>query len=145
MSLRKISTNHCWSYRKLLLSIMILKFIEGNYLRKQVEAIKELADYVTQLKNVGTWHGEWHFDCSQKFWSHWPDWEWSCFSLLLAIQVIHLNYKYITSMYMCNMHVWVICCIELLLSVCYLSPLVNPTINQWLSVIFMSLEWQRNS
>jgi len=33
---------------------MILKFIEGNYLRKQVEAIKELADYVTQLKNVGT-------------------------------------------------------------------------------------------
>ena len=37
-------------------------FLEGNYLQEQVEAIKELGDYVTQLKKVGNGHGEWHFD-----------------------------------------------------------------------------------
>ena len=37
-------------------------FLEGNYLQEQVEAIKELGDYVTNLKRLGTGHGEWHFD-----------------------------------------------------------------------------------
>jgi len=37
-------------------------FIKVNYLREQVEAIKELGDYITNLKRLGTGHGEWHFD-----------------------------------------------------------------------------------
>jgi len=41
-------------------------FIEGNYLHERVETIKKLGDYVTQLKDVGTGHGEWHFDRSLK-------------------------------------------------------------------------------
>nr|QSX72262.1 ferritin 2 [Halisarca dujardinii] len=36
-------------------------FIEANYLTEQTQAIKQLGDYVTQLKKVGTGHGEWHF------------------------------------------------------------------------------------
>ena len=37
-------------------------FLAGNYLREQVEAIKELGEYVTNLKKLGPGHGEWHFD-----------------------------------------------------------------------------------
>merc|ERR1711893_89570 len=37
-------------------------FIEANYLTEQVEAIKELSDYVTNLKRVGTGLGEYIFD-----------------------------------------------------------------------------------
>ena len=36
-------------------------FVEG-YLSHQVEAIKKAADYVAQLKRVGTPHGVYHFD-----------------------------------------------------------------------------------
>jgi len=37
-------------------------FIESNYLTEQVEAIKTLADYVTNLKRVGPGLGEYLFD-----------------------------------------------------------------------------------
>jgi len=37
-------------------------FIENHYLTEQVEAIKQLADYVTNLKRVGTGLGEFIFD-----------------------------------------------------------------------------------
>lgn len=37
-------------------------FIEANYLTEQTEAIKELSDYVTQLKRCGTGLGEYLFD-----------------------------------------------------------------------------------
>lgn len=37
-------------------------FIEQNYLTEQVEAIKELGDYITNLKRVGTGLGEYMFD-----------------------------------------------------------------------------------
>lgn len=37
-------------------------FIESNYLTEQTEAIKELSDYVTNLKRVGTGLGEYIFD-----------------------------------------------------------------------------------
>ena len=37
-------------------------FIEGNFLHEQVEAIKELGGYITNLKRVGPGHGEYHFD-----------------------------------------------------------------------------------
>jgi len=37
-------------------------FIEGNFLTEQVEAIKELSDYITQLKHVGPGLGEHMFD-----------------------------------------------------------------------------------
>lgn len=37
-------------------------FIEGKFLHEQVDAIKMLAGYVTNLKRVGSGHGEYHFD-----------------------------------------------------------------------------------
>lgn len=37
-------------------------FLEANYLTEQTEAIKELSDYVTNLKRVGSGFGEYMFD-----------------------------------------------------------------------------------
>jgi ferritin heavy chain len=37
-------------------------FLEGEYLKEQVESIKELSDYVTNLKRVGPGLGEYLFD-----------------------------------------------------------------------------------
>ncbi|CAI9768397.1 unnamed protein product [Fraxinus pennsylvanica] len=37
-------------------------FIQTEYLQEQVEAIKKVAEYVTQLRMVGKGHGVWHFD-----------------------------------------------------------------------------------
>ena len=37
-------------------------FIEGQYLQEQVEAIKKIADHITNLKRVGSGLGEYMFD-----------------------------------------------------------------------------------
>lgn len=37
-------------------------FIEREFLAEQVEAIKKIAEYVSQLRRVGKGHGVWHFD-----------------------------------------------------------------------------------
>lgn len=37
-------------------------FVESEFLGEQVEAIKKISDYVTQLRMVGKGHGVWHFD-----------------------------------------------------------------------------------
>ncbi|KAK2975271.1 hypothetical protein RJ640_010276 [Escallonia rubra] len=37
-------------------------FVESEFLAEQVEAIKKISDYVTQLRRVGKGHGVWHFD-----------------------------------------------------------------------------------
>ncbi|CAA3009022.1 Hypothetical predicted protein [Olea europaea subsp. europaea] len=37
-------------------------FIESEFLEEQVEAIKKIAEYVTQLRMVGKGHGVWHFN-----------------------------------------------------------------------------------
>ena len=37
-------------------------FLESEYLTEQVEAIKKLSDYVTQLRRVGSGLGEYLFD-----------------------------------------------------------------------------------
>lgn len=37
-------------------------FLEGNFLKEQVEAIRELAGYVANLRQVGSGLGEWMFD-----------------------------------------------------------------------------------
>ncbi|XP_054780958.1 ferritin-1, chloroplastic-like [Prosopis cineraria] len=37
-------------------------FIQSEFLREQVEAIEEIANYVAQLRMVGKGHGVWHFD-----------------------------------------------------------------------------------
>ncbi|CAL9220092.1 unnamed protein product, partial [Arabidopsis halleri] len=37
-------------------------FVESEYLEKQVEAIKKISDYISQLRMVGKSHGVWHFD-----------------------------------------------------------------------------------
>ncbi|CAI9779200.1 unnamed protein product [Fraxinus pennsylvanica] len=37
-------------------------FVESEFLEEQVEAIKKIAEYVTQLRMVGKGHGVWHFD-----------------------------------------------------------------------------------
>lgn len=37
-------------------------FLEGEFLAEQVDAIKELGGYITQLERCGKGHGEYHFD-----------------------------------------------------------------------------------
>ncbi|KAJ6871461.1 ferritin [Populus alba x Populus x berolinensis] len=37
-------------------------FIDSVFLKEQVESIKKIAEYVTQLRMVGKGHGVWHFD-----------------------------------------------------------------------------------
>lgn len=37
-------------------------FLEGEYLKEQVDAIKQLSEYITQLKRVGPGLGEFTFD-----------------------------------------------------------------------------------
>lgn len=39
-------------------------FIESEFLVEQVESIKKISEYVTQLRLVGKGHGVWHFDQS---------------------------------------------------------------------------------
>jgi ferritin heavy chain len=46
----------------LFLSLQMSDFIEGEFLQEQVDAIKELGGYITQLERVGAGHGEYHFD-----------------------------------------------------------------------------------
>ncbi|KAL6146252.1 hypothetical protein ACLB2K_056935 [Fragaria x ananassa] len=42
--------------------VQLTDFIESEFLTEQVEAIKKIAEYVTQLRMVGKGHGVWHFD-----------------------------------------------------------------------------------
>lgn len=37
-------------------------YIEGNFLTEQVEAIKQVSEYVAQLRRIGKGHAVWHFD-----------------------------------------------------------------------------------
>lgn len=37
-------------------------FLESEFLEEQVEAIKKIGDYITQMKRAGPGLGEWHFD-----------------------------------------------------------------------------------
>lgn len=37
-------------------------YIEGNFLAEQVQAIKQVSEYVAQLRRIGKGHGIWHFD-----------------------------------------------------------------------------------
>nr|AFX93744.1 ferritin 2 [Ruditapes decussatus] len=37
-------------------------FLESEYLEEQVNAIKEISDRITNIKRVGSGHGEWHYD-----------------------------------------------------------------------------------
>uniref|UniRef100_A0A1D1XKB1 Ferritin n=1 Tax=Anthurium amnicola TaxID=1678845 RepID=A0A1D1XKB1_9ARAE len=42
--------------------VQMAAYIEHEFLWEQVEAIKKMAEYVAQLRRVGTGHGVWHFD-----------------------------------------------------------------------------------
>ncbi|CAA6669293.1 unnamed protein product [Spirodela intermedia] len=42
--------------------VHLADFIESEFLEEQVEAIKKISEYVTQLRMVGKGHGVWHFD-----------------------------------------------------------------------------------
>ena len=39
-------------------------FLEGNFLKEQVESIKQIGDFVTALKRVGPGLGEYQFDAN---------------------------------------------------------------------------------
>nr|GMD90705.1 ferritin-3, chloroplastic-like [Ipomoea batatas] len=47
---------------KLLNLHAMTDFVESEFLEEQVEAIKKISVYVTQLRRVGKGHGVWHFD-----------------------------------------------------------------------------------
>lgn len=42
--------------------VQLQDFVEGEYLSEQVESIKQISEYVAQLRRVGKGHGVWHFD-----------------------------------------------------------------------------------
>lgn len=42
--------------------VQLTDYLEGNFLNEQVEAIKKVSDYVSQLRRVGKGHGVFHFD-----------------------------------------------------------------------------------
>ena len=42
--------------------LQMADFLEAHYLTEQVEAIKEIAGHIRNLKRVGPGHGEYHFD-----------------------------------------------------------------------------------
>ncbi|MQM01843.1 hypothetical protein Taro_034603 [Colocasia esculenta] len=42
--------------------VEMTSYIEHEFLREQVKAIKKMAEYVAQLRRVGQGHGVWHFD-----------------------------------------------------------------------------------
>ncbi|GBN76271.1 Soma ferritin, partial [Araneus ventricosus] len=54
LDLHAIATNHN--------DAQMCDFLESEYLKEQVEAIKELSGYVTNLQRVGTGLGEYMFD-----------------------------------------------------------------------------------
>jgi len=54
LELHKLATNHQDNH--------MTDFLEENYLKEQVESIKELADHVTNLKRVGPGLGEYLYD-----------------------------------------------------------------------------------
>nr|ABI52633.1 ferritin heavy-chain [Argas monolakensis] len=54
LDLHRIATDHS--------DAQLCDFLESEYLKEQVEAIKELSDYVTNLKRVGPGLGEYMFD-----------------------------------------------------------------------------------
>ena len=43
-------------------TLQMADFIESEFLEEQVEAIKQISDYITQLKRVGSGLGEFQFD-----------------------------------------------------------------------------------
>nr|ARU12137.1 ferritin [Conus frigidus]ASF90534.1 ferritin [Conus ebraeus]QFQ61169.1 Ferritin [Conus magus]UMA83327.1 venom-related protein ferritin [Conus judaeus]UMA82394.1 venom-related protein ferritin [Conus ebraeus] len=54
LDLHEVATNHN--------DAQMTDFLEGNYLQEQVRSIKELGDYITNLKRVGPGLGEYMFD-----------------------------------------------------------------------------------
>ena len=54
LDLHKVATSHDDPH--------MTDFLEENYLEEQVESIKQIASYVTQLKRAGTGLGEYMFD-----------------------------------------------------------------------------------
>lgn len=54
LELHRICDNHK--------DVQMCDFLEGEFLKEQVEAIKELSDYITNLKRVGSGLGEYMFD-----------------------------------------------------------------------------------
>ncbi|RZC86268.1 hypothetical protein C5167_007454 [Papaver somniferum] len=42
--------------------VQLAEFVESNFLREQVEAIKKISEFVAELRRVGKGYGVWHFD-----------------------------------------------------------------------------------
>ncbi|CAI5524858.1 unnamed protein product [Closterium sp. Naga37s-1] len=50
--------------------VQLTDFLEGNFLNEQVDAIKQVSDYVAQLRRVGKGHGVFHFDLELEAGAH---------------------------------------------------------------------------
>ncbi|CAI5471163.1 unnamed protein product [Closterium sp. Yama58-4] len=50
--------------------VQLTDFLEGNFLNEQVDAIKKVSDYVSQLRRVGKGHGVYHFDLQLEAGAH---------------------------------------------------------------------------
>jgi len=54
LDLHKVADSHT--------DAQMMDFIEGEYLKEQVDSIKEISDHITQLKRVGSGLGEYMYD-----------------------------------------------------------------------------------
>merc|ERR1712150_120071 len=54
LDLHKVADTHA--------DAQFMDFLEGEYLKEQVDAIKEMSDHITQLKRVGAGLGEYTYD-----------------------------------------------------------------------------------
>eukprot|EP01024_Parvocaulis_polyphysoides_P042477 TRINITY_DN3882_c0_g1_i1.p1 TRINITY_DN3882_c0_g1~~TRINITY_DN3882_c0_g1_i1.p1 ORF type:complete len:244 (+),score=38.39 TRINITY_DN3882_c0_g1_i1:62-793(+) len=65
LSLEKLNYQklmNVWSVADKYNDAQLQDFIEGQYLNEQVEAIKEVSQYVSQLRRIGKGHAVYHFD-----------------------------------------------------------------------------------
>lgn len=49
-------------YVKFLAMLQMCDFLEGTFLKEQVESIKQISNFITNLKRVGPLLGEYQFD-----------------------------------------------------------------------------------
>ncbi|EOY34587.1 Ferritin 4 [Theobroma cacao] len=65
LSLEKLNNEKLLNLHKManeVNDVHLADFVETEFLTEQVESIKKLSEYVSQLRRVGRGHGVWHFD-----------------------------------------------------------------------------------
>ncbi|KAK3009243.1 hypothetical protein RJ639_015115 [Escallonia herrerae] len=65
LSLEKLTNEKLLNLRRVAdenNDVQLTDFVESEFLTEQVDAIKKISEYVSELRRVGKRHGVWHFD-----------------------------------------------------------------------------------